>query len=142
MSVTGPRVDALVAAVPIPTGMVRNDTKAQPYTYVAGTLYGFPLPEDYVPEGDGGLDRDNFVIALELAIASTDDSAQIASRASSTALEDAAEAITDWVRVNRQDHAHAPSLWDALKARVVWPGFRGFEYRGVRIELSGYSFVS
>jgi hypothetical protein len=141
VSATTDLVDALVAVVPIPTGAVRDTSCAEPIKYEADRVYGWPMPETFVEESPE-MDRDNFTVAIAVTASSTEDSTQVPDRTVSLALGAAADAITDWVRGNRQDHAHTPQLWDDLQARVMWPGLRGFGWRGVRVELSGYRFVS
>lgn len=131
-------VDAIVAAVPIPAGWVRVDHGTEPIDYAAKRLYGYPLPEEFAERGDGSLDQDNFVVALAITVPSNEADKKATSRSVSTALQNAVEAITDWVRAHRQ----LSGFWDDLQARVQWPGFRGFDYRAVRIDLTGYRFVS
>lgn len=142
MNATIDLIDALRSAVPIPSGYSRDDSAGQAIDYIPKTLYAFALPEQLQEDGDGSLDRDNFSIALELVVPSVEVDSEVVDRSTSIALADGVEAITDWVRDNRSDRTGSPSKWDDLQARVAWPGFRGMDFRGVQIQLSGYRYLS
>lgn len=135
-------VDFLRESVPIPDDMVRDDTLAEPMDYLPGNLYAWPGTEQLIEDGDGSQDRDVFTVNLAVSIPSDEQSGGVPLRDTSIALDDALEDVTDWVRAHRFDYAHTPPYWVDLQARVMWPGVRGFDHRTVRVELSGYRYVS
>lgn len=137
-----PVVDAIVAGVPIPDGVIRDDAGAEPLEFASDLLYGWADSESLTEDGDGSIDRSDFVVMLALTVASTDQAAGLASRATSVALDDAVTAIGTWVRAHRADVSNPP-LWEDLQVSATqYAGLRGFEYRGHQMRLVGYRHIT
>ena len=126
-------VDTIVAAVTVPTGTTRDGTGARPAEYEPDTLYGWSVSDRRAVEGDGTVDDSRFQVILALTVASAEDADTGRDRTVSETLDDAADVIAEWVREHR-----ANELWHHLQVDAIdFDALHGFDYRAVRITLSG-----
>ena len=134
-----PIVDAIREAVPIPTGIERDDSGAEPIAYGPDRLYAWAGTEQRVEEGTGRIDRGDFTVMLALTVASDEADSGIPDRDTSLALDDGVDAIAAWVRDHRTDPT---DLWEDLAVSgIEYSGLRGFEHRGHRMTLAGYRLI-
>lgn len=130
-----PIVDAIRAAVPVGSGMTRDTTGSSPIEFAAGTLYAWPGKDRRDVVGDGSVDDSRFTVELAYTVAADEDLDVGRTRAVSDALDDAADAIAEWVREHR---AREDALWHHLQVDSIdFDELKGLEHRGVRMTLSG-----
>jgi hypothetical protein len=136
-----PIVDAVRGLLPLPTGAVADDTCAPPLKHQARTLYLWPVVESRTETGD--LDLGSFTLRLEYCDAPGGEEATSArSRATSLALDGAADAMAGAVREHRHELSQ-PALWDDLQVtRISYDTVRTLDFRGFAMDLSGYRYVS
>lgn len=128
-------VDAIVADVPIPDGTVRDITGADPSPYEAGMLYGWPSVDRFVPDGTGGMDEARFTLRLAVCVDAAEGPGLPRDRDVSEVLDAAVVAIRGWVA----GHRASGGLWEWLQLDAAnYDDIRGSDYRGVRLDLSGY----
>lgn len=127
-------VDAIVDAVPIGDSMSRDTTGSEPSPYTGGVLYGWPVVDRFVPDGTGGLDEGRYSLRLAYCVPAIEGPGLLRDRTVSEALDAAVVDIRAWVAANR-----ASDLWEWLQVDAAnYDDIRGSDYRGVRLDLSGY----
>lgn len=128
-------VDAILDALPVGTGVTRDTSGARPPAYQADMLYVWPGVDRRAVEGDGSVDDSRFTVELAYTLASDETPDTGRERAISEALDDAADAIAEWVREHR---AREDALWHHLQVDSIdFDELKGLEHRGVRLTLSG-----
>ncbi len=128
-------VDVIRAALPVGTGVTRDTSGARPPEYEADTLYAWPGVDRRAVEGDGSVDDSRFTVELAYTLATDETPDTGRERAISVALDDAADAIAEWVREHR---AREDALWHHLQVDSIdFDELKGLEHRGVRLTLSG-----
>lgn len=133
-------VDTIAAAVPVGTGITRDGTGARPAKYEPDTLYAWAVRDRRDVEGDGSVDDSRFTVSLAYTVASAEDADTGRDRDVSEALDDAADAIAEWVREHR---AREDGKWHHLQVdEIDLVGLHGFDYRGVLMTLSGMREVT
>lgn len=138
-----PIVDAIRDAVPVPSGVTRQDGLREPAIYRSGRLYAWPGVEVRVEEGDGSLDRGDFTLSLAVTIVVPREGDSGPDRDSSLTLDDAADDIAEWVRDNRVSGDEDPRLWEDLQvSRIDYAALHGQDWAGVRLDLSGYRQIT
>lgn len=128
-----PIVDEIAAEVPVGTGITRDGTASRPAEYWPDMLYAWAATDRRDVEGDGSVDDSRFTVELAYTVATDETPDTGRDREVSEALDEAADAIAEWVRDNR-----ANELWNHLQVdQINFDELKGLEHRGVRLTLSG-----
>jgi hypothetical protein len=128
-------VDEVRDGVPLPAGATRDDAAAPPLKHFAQTLYAWAVRETRRPDGTGALDEGVFRLRVEYAAAGTGEESRSArDRATSVALDEAADAMADWVRLHRTGATYEHLQVDAIDYDTL----RTLDFRGFALDVSGY----
>lgn len=120
-----------------------DDTCAQPYEYVADTLYAWVTAHSWISVGTGEANgpseiEERFAIRVVLALSNSGEEAKLArDRDVSKALDDKAASYLSLIAT----HAQTPP-WDSLSATVDHDFLRQFEVRGIALVVTGWRLRS
>lgn len=116
-----------------------TDRLARPLNYSPARLYGWIGSEGYVPEGDGSLDREEFVVRVAWGVA---EQAAFSSGQRSRSISDSVfakvDAVVAWVRTHRTG-----TTYEALAVpRVDYEAIVSDQVRGVVLDVAGYLLIT
>lgn len=122
-----------------PEGSTTDDSLARPVEFQPDTLYGWPISEEFNPEGTGEWDDARFRLRLAWAVDASDEVASMTrTRATTQAIGEVVDGIRSWVVAHRTgssyEHLQVTGVdWDALITHGL---------RGAYVDLAGYQLLT
>jgi len=135
-------IDALMPILEPPgTDALLDNTGADPFTYMGGTLYGWVTGRSQSPVGTGEVQEDFEITFVYAAKDQGEAAGGIRKRDVTEELEAKANQYLTAIRT----HAHAdgaPAAWGNIQGRVDWDTIRALNVRGVAVVVTGNRIVT
>ena len=120
-----------LAALIEPDPTLRDDARVQPSAYEPDMLYLWPRVVDFVPEGDGSLDQQEFDIRVAWAADRKGEGDP--DRSVTDEIVERAEALAAVIRQNRTG-----ATYEAVRVGFDFEALNAFDVRGFLAVVRGY----